>query len=281
MRSLLCSLLLTLPAFAADPPVSPIDLPKIVTVVPQPMPLSPDAGVPLSEGQWYVVIGSSKLVLSQVSLGGEVSIAASKKTTLTLPAAWVVGRKPDVDDPEFCTITGKFLYVVKAKVVGKTVLLVDPTLNAVDAKGVPIPFVASDFVQVVIDVKGGKPPVDPVTPLTPFQTKLKAAISTDSATPEQLGNYASFYRLVSQNNVQDEFLKTSGDLTKEMLAVLEAMKLPKGSLATTARTIADELNTILPRPANTPLGMKNSTVRNLYATTYARIAADLETAGAK
>jgi hypothetical protein len=150
----------------ATDPKKGIDLPQ-PQIKPQVVePSVVDPTVTLTTGQWYVIGSDTPLVVDQVSKDGEVNISASKKSTLTLPAAWVVGRTPDADDPEFCTITNKFLYVVKAKTTGTTTLLVNKTTNVIDpATKLPVPFTAADFIKVSINVKAGQAPQPPPKPV--------------------------------------------------------------------------------------------------------------------
>jgi len=171
--ALLLSLFLTSTLQATDTKKG-IDLPQpqIKPAVVEPTVVDPT--VVLSTGQWYVIGSDQPLVVDQVSKDGEVSISTSRKSTLTLPSAWVVGRAPDADDPEFCTITNKHLYVVKAKTTGVTTLLINRTTNDVDATTkLPVPFTSKDFVKVTINVKAGQAPqpppkpVDPVNPVDP------------------------------------------------------------------------------------------------------------------
>ena len=173
----------------ATDPKKGIDLPQ-PQIKPQVIePSVVDPTVILTTGQWYVIGSDTPLIVDQVSKDGEVNISASKKSTLTLPAAWVVGRAPDADDPEFCTITNKFLYVVKAKTTGVTTLLVNKTTNVVDpATKLPAPFTSADFIKVSINVKAGQAPqpppqpvnpVNPVNPVAPDPPKPVAPIAAD------------------------------------------------------------------------------------------------------
>lgn len=301
----------------AEPPPALFELPNVVAVQPVPPPPMASDTTPLIDGQWYVVTSSQNLILKQVSLGGEVTISPSKKNSLTLPSSWVVGRKPDVDDPDFTTITAKYLYIIKAKFtetpggkivsIGKTTVLIYPTTNKTTDKGVPIPFTEKDFGQVTFDVQAKTPPivppvvppvtppvvppvtppvvppivVPPVTPpvtppvvppvaLTPFQTKLKAAIGEDGCPPADVAKYAALFRNAATIMVNDQTLKTGGDLLKEMQTAVKGLGIPAGSMNKTARCVADELDQFISKP-----GALDATSRANIATLFTRIAGDL------
>lgn len=298
-----------LPSVFADQPSPLFELPNVVAVQPTPPPPTASDTTPLIDGQWYVVTSSQNLILKQVSLGGEVTISPAKKTSLTLPSSWVVGRKPDSDDPEFTTISAKYLFIIKAKFaetkdgkivsIGKTVVMIYPTTNRTDTKGLPIPFTEKDFGQITFDVQAKNPPivppvvppvtppvvppvvvppvVPPVTPpvvppvvLTPFQTKLKAAIAADGCPPADVAKYAALYRNAATTMVLDETLKTGSDLLKEMQTAVKGLGIPAGSMPKTARCVADELDQFISKP-----GALDKTSRANIADLFTRIAGDL------
>lgn len=131
-------------------------------------------------------------------------------------------------------------------------------------------------------LKGPKPPpVDPVDPtptdpvLTPLQAKLKAAIKADAATAASVSLYAALYRNAAKSTVMDEGLTTSANLLAEMQRAVKLLGLPPGSLDKTARIVADELNTLVPK-TNVVL---DKPARDNIAAVFTRIAADLEVAG--
>ena len=296
-------------AFADQPPPALFELPNVVAVQPTPPPPTASDTTPLLDGQWYVVTSSQNLILKQVSLGGEVTISPSKKNSITLPSSWVVGRKPDAEDPEFTTISAKYLFIIKAKVteskdgktvsIGKTTVLIYPTTNRTDSKGVPIPFTEKDFGQITFDIQAKNPPVvppvvppvtppvvppvvvppvtPPVTPpvvppvvLTPFQTKLKAAIAADECPPADVAKYAALYRNAAKTMVKDATLKTGADLLKEMQTAVKGLGIPPGSMPKTARCVADELDQFISKP-----GTLDDTSRTNISTLFTRIADDL------
>lgn len=175
---------------SADPPnvKPPIDLPIITKKKPVEKPVEVkeevDSSFSLKQQQWFIIGNESPLIIQQVSLGGSVTITESKKTSITVPASWAIGRDPDADDPDSCTVTAKKIYIVKAKTTGKVILLVNPTLNQIATDGKTlIPFTEKDYVQIPIDVFAGEgpqpPPKKPVDdPVIPVPDKPIAKASS-------------------------------------------------------------------------------------------------------
>lgn len=151
-------------AFAADPLT--IRFPERPTI-PQPMPSpapAPVAAEKLAKGQWYVIDADKQLLVDAFGLGAGAVTITERKGPLTLPAEIAVGRTPDKDDPDVCTITGPFVYVVKASESGTVILQVLPAVNnLVDGK--PVPFTRADVKRRALEVDAGRgpqpPPVDP------------------------------------------------------------------------------------------------------------------------
>lgn len=119
MRSLLCSLLLTLPAFAVDPPVSPIRLPNVRDVTP-PLPMPADAAVKLIPGYRYVVESDVECLVF-LSPGGSVSLK-KQHGPITIDAKFVDGT----GENEERDYKSKFIYSFKAIKVGRDELIIMP-----------------------------------------------------------------------------------------------------------------------------------------------------------
>lgn len=115
-----------------------------------------------------------------------------------------------------------------------------------------------------------QPSAEPV--LTPFQTKLQAAFRTDAAPVESKAKYAAYFRQAART-AMDPTLTTAGALNADMMAAVKLLGIPAGSLTNTAKAIEAEITPLLPAAPTKPL---DAATRTLYATVYARIAADLE-----
>lgn len=121
--------------------------------------------------------------------------------------------------------------------------------------------------------------VPPVVPLTPFQLQLQAAFRADGATAKELATYAALWRGAGKTTVYDTGLTTPAAVLAEIqVGAANLSKEPNpsvrhGILAKTARVVADELNPLMPKPAN---GSLTQPTRDSMAGIFARIAADLE-----
>ena len=295
LRSLLVILAFSPFGFAADPPKF-FELPKTNGIVPRPLPAPEvsDSTVKIDDGQWYVIPANCPLIFNQVSAGGEVSIAQLKKTTITLPLSWVIGGVPDADDPDFCTITGKALYAIKAKTSGMTTIIITPSTNRLDDTAKPVPFTDKDIGKIAFNVKPPPPAptppppvVPPVTPpvtppvvvppivsLTPFQLKLQAAYKLDSAPASSVAKYAALFKSAATTMVKDTTLNTGADLLKEMQVAVKGMGIPAGSMKNTAVAVETELNGFISKN-----GTLDQASRDNISALFARVATDLLTAG--
>lgn len=136
----------------------------------------------------------------------------------------------------------------------------------------------------VLTVTGPRPPPPPPPPppddpvLTPFQVKLQAAYRADGATLESKSKYAALWRNAAKTTVFDTGIATPGALLAELKVAVGLLGIPHGSLDKTARVVADELNPLMPKPAN---GTMTAEVRQGVATLFTRIATDLDAIGGK
>lgn len=230
-------------ALALQPPV-PVELPDAdwasfpaVTVLtpPQPMP-GPDAAVPLPKGTQYTF--SAKKKCSVRSWPAGVVSSEVRKGPRDIDGVFVGGTGVD----ESRTFEGPFVYVLKPLKAG-----------CVTVEFIPYGFATDKEIRSFkFDVMGGcgaapvvPPVVDPLQPLTEFQTKVKAAVAADGAGKASVALYAALYRQAARTTVLDPGLTTAADLLKEMGRAVKQLGLPAGSLDKTARAVADELNKTL------------------------------------
>lgn len=158
--SALAVALILLPAFGQTKPNIPaaqvvkasaggIDLPCLDVKPPKPMPKD-DSPTVLKPAQWWVAGHDTPLVIRQSSTDGGAVIITMRPGPLKLPVDVAVGRSADKDDPEFVTITGKYVYCVRCQTAGTVSLEIVPALNRFEVlpdgkQGAQIPLTESDF----------------------------------------------------------------------------------------------------------------------------------------
>jgi hypothetical protein len=108
-------------------------------------------------------------------------------------------------------------------------------------------------------------------PVPGFQERLQAAFTADAATPQQAALLAALYRKAATSTVRDPGLATGAALLAEMQRAVKLLGLPAGSLAKTARAIADELNVSFANAAALDIP-----TRDRLAAAFVRIADALE-----
>jgi hypothetical protein len=160
------AVILALTSLAADPPtvIFPMDGP----VAPQPQPPNPPKPVPakIGKGQWYIISSAGPLLVEGYGIGG-VSIS-NRKGPITMPADGVIGWDKDESDPDWITIPGPHVYLVKATKSGPVTLRVQSAINRLDDKGAPIPFTLADVIRRDVTVELGPVPPGPTPPPDPI-----------------------------------------------------------------------------------------------------------------
>lgn len=127
----------------------------------------------LEADTWYVIDFDNELIVDAISKDDVGSVVISyKKGPLHLPSKSAPGRTPDADDPEFTTIKGPHVYLVKAKEKGTVILeVIQPERK--DATGKVLPFTKDNITRKTLDVlarQGPRPPpdVDPTPSAAPI-----------------------------------------------------------------------------------------------------------------
>lgn len=116
-------------------------------------------------------------------------------------------------------------------------------------------------------------PPPPLEPTDPFFAILKAAWQSE-AVPDKaaVASLAALYRQSAATTVNDATLKTAGDFFRTFKAAVDSL-VPAAALPRVRPALGAELARVLPTSASAPLDVAT---RQLIATHYARIAADLE-----
>jgi len=269
IRSVLLSLLFALPVYATDPPAKDvIRLPQIrQDTAPQPMPVAVDSTVRLNPDVIYVV-ESDVDCLVFLSPGGSVKV--TKETgPLRFRGKFADGN----GTTETRTFNGKFLFLFDAIKDGRDELIIVPVGAKAETDAKRVTFQVGTLPQ--------PPPVSPADPvkpvLTPFQQTLATAIKADNATAAQISSYAALWRVAATQTVNDPTIATGAELLKEMQTAVKLLGLPPGSLAKTARAVADELNTTLANMG----GKMDIPTRGRIGALFTRIATDIDAAGSK
>lgn len=255
------------PPKVPDVPAKPVDVPAPIRLpdVDQTQVVPPVKVSTLRTGELYV-IDSDVPVILLTSPAGLVTVE-EETGPIKIQALFAGNTKRSTR-----TFKGQQVFTLEAKASGTCELIVTP----VGAKK------ATDVIRRTILVDAGEGPIPPPPgpgpgpappPLTPFQTKLKAALAADRATPEAKARYAAFYRAAANTAANDATLKTAGALVADMQLAVKNLGLPPGSLDNTARACEAELAAVLPKNPAAPL---DQPTRTLYSATYARVAADLE-----
>lgn len=256
MNHHLVSLLVLVAAAPTDP--SPIRLPAVQQAPPQPMPA--DAAIVLTPDVLYVVEADVPC-LTFLSPGGAVRFT-KEAGPLTVRGKFVGGTGSETKK-----FAGKYVYLFEAVREGRDELIIVPVGATEEGAARRVTFQVGKAPQPPPDVK----PDDPA--LTPFQQKLKDAITSDAATPNQVATYAALYRNAAKTTVFDAGLATGEALLKELQTAVKLLGLPPGSLSRTARAVADELNANI-----TKAGILDPDSRKNIASLFTRISADLEAA---
>lgn len=252
----------------ADQPAAKdaIRLPIAQESPPAPMPATVDQVVKLQPGVRYVVESDVECLVF-LSPGGSVSVK-KQLGPITIDTKFYGGSGVE-EEREF---KGKYIYSFKAIKDGRDELIIVPVGAKSEAEAKRVTFQVGQLPQPP------PVPVDPVAPVAPsltkFQQSLVASIKADAATSEQVKLYAALWRQAANTTVQDATLATGAELLAEMKVAVKALGLPVGSLAKTARTVADELNVTLSKT-----GKLDAATRASITALFARISVDLETAG--
>lgn len=184
MRNQLTALLLLLSTgwlIGGDTP-PPVDLKAFVPPAIRfpgenvPTPTAPattaNAKIKLDAERWYIIDFEEELLVDQISKDDKGAVTIThKKGPITLPSKVAPGREPDADDPDFVTVKGPHVYLVKAKASGDVILEVIQPVRK-DKEGKPLPFTRDNITRKTLDVfvgQGPRPPPD-IKPVDPDVT---------------------------------------------------------------------------------------------------------------
>lgn len=258
----------TWPDLNIDPPPAPL---------PPPTP-KPDAKGKLPRGAWYIVDHVRPLLIDSFSTNGGAVTVVEKKGPLTVPSSIAVGRKPDADDPDICTVAGPYVYVVKASVTGTVIVEGIPTLNE-SKDGKPVPFTKADVHRATIDVDAGGPPKppDPPKPPTPDDPLTQAVreayrLETDPDKESHLRALALYYRGAAVAYVNDDRIQNWGQLFYGIKA--GRIKVIDEGLKSVRKTLGDKhFDIVWPRLESAPF---DAAARKLAADSLVKAATVLE-----
>lgn len=162
-----------------------------------------------------------------------------------------VASTPDHGELQF-SANGAFSYTPHAGFSGQDRL----GYTVRDARGA-----ASPITYATIDVAGV---------VDPFAASLQAAFDTETSANKRIhaAKLADFYESASTLTVNDERLKTAGDLFTEMNRAVKTIGLPTGALSKVNFAIADELDKLLPTSPSVPL---DATIRAQITVVFRRV----------
>lgn len=235
MKSLCLWLLLSPLTLADTPPEQPqaeLAQPRFPELTGPVIPVPPPNSVQeLRKGQWYIIDFDRPMLISPITSGGEVTVVA-KKGPLPVPAEIAIGRKPDKDEPDICTIAGPYIYIVKGKTSGKLMLDTIPATNAIGANGKVIPFTEKDFIRRELNIVLETPPVVVPPVVDPAADAIRKGYAADTELDKanSVAVLASYYRGAARDYTKDPKVKVWSDFAYALKAGREqklGQKIPK------------------------------------------------------
>lgn len=262
-----CWLLLGVGVACSTPPSGP-PAPSLPDVIlpdnpspPPPPPPTPGGATKLPAGVLYVIRSKSPLIVL-------CSPDGALKLTADAGPMKVMARFVDAPDRiESRTFAEKYLYFAEVGAGGLCELIVIPA-GATDAKSI---------IRRLIDAgtapqppPGPTPPI-PVPPSDPLAQAVATAYAaeTDAAKAQQVQELAALYRVAATSTVNDQALKTNGDLIAKMHAAAVAL-VGEAALPKVRRALGDYLNSKIDRTPTAAIQ------REVFGQAFATIATVLE-----